>query len=138
MTARVPSVGESRRLTVVDDLPRTRLVQYAGASGDYNPLHTDEIYATRVAGYPTVFAHGMLTMGMTGRVVTDWFGADHVRRIGARFTHQVWPGDRLVVHATVTAVRVGDAEAEVDLDLSTVNQDEVEVLRGYATATVGL
>jgi hypothetical protein len=50
----------------------------------------------------------------------------------------VWPGDRLVGHATVTAVRVGATEAEVDLDLSTVNEAEVEVLRGYATATVDL
>jgi acyl dehydratase len=134
----VPAAGESRSQTLVADLSRTQLVQYAGASGVYNPLHTDEIYATRVAGYPAVFAHGMLTLGMTGRVVTDWFGADHVRRIGARFTSQVWPGDRLVGHATVTVVRVGATEAEVDLDLSTVNQAEVEVLRGYATATVDL
>jgi MaoC like domain len=61
-------VGESRQLLLVDDLTRTQLVQYAGASGDYNPLHTDEIYATRAAGYPTVFAHGMWTMGATARV----------------------------------------------------------------------
>ena len=61
---------EGRRLaascSLVDDLTRTQIVQYAGASGDYNPLHTDEKFATEVAGYPRVFAHGMLTMGMTG------------------------------------------------------------------------
>ena len=65
-------VGDTRTLQVVDDLTRTQIVQYAGASGDYNPLHSDDKFTTEVAGYPSVFAHGMLTMGMTGRVLTDW------------------------------------------------------------------
>jgi acyl dehydratase len=137
-TSRLPSVGDRRSLTVVADLTRTQLVQYAGASGDYNPLHTDEVYATRAAGYPTVFAHGMLTMGMTARVVTDWFGPDHLRTLGARFRRQVWPGDTLVAHATVTAVDVTGPVATVALELSTVNQDSVEVLSGYATANLDL
>ena len=54
---------------------------YAGASGDYNPLHTDDKFATEVAGYPGVFAHGMLTMGMTGRMVTDWFGVGRAHQV---------------------------------------------------------
>ena len=58
----------------MEDLKRTQIVQYAGASGDYNPLHTDEIFTKEVAGYPSVFAHGMLTMGMTGRLLTDTVG----------------------------------------------------------------
>ena len=69
-------VGDSRSLQIVDDLTRTQIVQYAGASGDYNPLHSDDKFTVDVAGYPSVFAHGMLTMGMTGRVLTDWFGAE--------------------------------------------------------------
>ena len=57
------NVGDEHSEVIVHDLSRTQLVQYAGTSGDYNPLHTDEPFAKEVGGYPTVFAHGMLTMG---------------------------------------------------------------------------
>ena len=52
-------VGDKKELRLVEDLSRTQIVQYAGASGDYNPLHTDDLFTKEVAGYPTVFAHGM-------------------------------------------------------------------------------
>ena len=67
-------VGDAHSAVVVDGLTRTQIVQYAGASGDFNPIHTDEVFATQVAGYPSVFDHGMLTMGMTGRMLTDLVG----------------------------------------------------------------
>src|SRR6476661_2809477 len=85
-------VGDTYTERLVEDLKRTQIVQYAGASGDYNPLHTDEIFATKVAGYPSVFAHGMLTMGMTGRVVTDLVGVESLLKFGGRFTSQVFSG----------------------------------------------
>ena len=59
-------VGDTHEEVIVDDLSRTQIVMYAGASGDYNPLHSDEKFAREVAGYPGIFAHGMLSMGMTG------------------------------------------------------------------------
>ncbi|MBS42477.1 MAG: hypothetical protein CMH83_04775 [Nocardioides sp.] len=95
----VPAVGDVLETVLVDDLTRTRIVQYAGASGDFNPLHTDPAYATAVAGFPDVFAHGMLTMGMTARVLTDRWGNDAVRHLGGRFVAQVWPGDTLTARA---------------------------------------
>ena len=70
LSAKTLKVGDTYQEEIVNNLARTRLVQYAGASGDYNPVHTDEIFTTKVAGYPSVFAHGMLTMGMTGRMLT--------------------------------------------------------------------
>ena len=120
---------------VVENLTRTQIVQYAGASGDYNPLHTDEVFATQVAGYPTVFAHGMLTMGMTGRMLTDLVGDGRLTRFGGRFTSQVWPGDDLTATATVEAVHEGD-EPSVDLAVVTTNQDGTEVFSGKASARI--
>src|SRR5690606_20241893 len=67
-------VGDSYSERVVENLSRTQIVQYAGASGDYNPLHTDEVYTVQSAGYPSVFAHGMLTMGLTGKMLTNYVG----------------------------------------------------------------
>jgi acyl dehydratase len=129
-------VGESRSLELFDDLSRTQIVMYAGASGDYNPMHTDERYTVEVAGYPSVFAHGMLSMGATGRVLTDWFGADSIRHYGVRFVNQVWPGDALTATATLTALREEGGHPVGDLSVETVNQDGALVVTG--TATVAL
>ena len=89
MTTREFQVGDLHEEVLVEDLTRTQLVMYSGASGDYNPIHTDELYTREAAGYPGVFAHGMLTMGMTGRAITNLAGAGNVRRFGVRFTSQV-------------------------------------------------
>jgi acyl dehydratase len=127
-------VGAVFEEPVVEDLKRTQIVQYAGASGDYNPLHTDEVFATKVAGYPSVFAHGMLTMAMTGRMLTDFVGDGRLTAFGGRFTAQVWPGDTLIAGATVAAIRQEGGDHLADLNVRTVNQDGVEVFSGTATA----
>ena len=129
-------VGQSHEEVVVHDLSRTQIVQYAGASGDYNPVHSDEVFATKVAGYPTVFAHGMLTMGLTGTMLTSWVGDGRLKSYGVRFVSQVWPGDTLTAKATVEALRDENGEHIVDLAISTINQDGQEVLRGQASARV--
>src|SRR6476661_7614765 len=134
LRARDLKVGDTHEEVVVDDLSRTQIVMYAGASGDYNPLHSDEIFTTRVAGYPSVFAHGMLSMGATGRVLTDWFGAGGLTKYGVRFVNQVWPGDTLTTTATVEAVREENGEHFADLTVTTVNQDDKPVVTGTATA----
>ena len=128
------AVGDHRELVLVDDLSRTQIVQYAGASGDYNPLHSDEMFATKVAGYPGVFAHGMLTMGMTARVLTDWVGDGRLLRYGVRFVKQVWPGDTLTARAEVVAIRSDDGQPVADFAVVTRNQNGDETLTGTASA----
>jgi acyl dehydratase len=129
-------VGDVHEETVVEDLRRTQIVMYAGASGDYNPIHTDEVFATKVSGYPTVFAHGMLTMGLTGKMLTNWVGDGRLSRFGLQFRAQVWPGDTLTARARVTALREEAGQRFVDLELTTVNQDGVEVASGEAAARI--
>ena len=124
--------GDTYTECLVEDLSRTQIVMYAGASGDYNPVHTDEKFTKEISGYPSVFAHGMLTMGMTGRMLTNYVGDGRLTKYGVRFTSQVWPGDTL--NSTATVVDVTDGI--VNLSVETTNQDGALVLSGYAAAIV--
>ena len=130
------AVGETKTAVVVENLTRTQLVMYAGASGDYNPMHTDEVYAVKVAGYPSVFGHGMLSMGATGKLLTDWFGVDGLDRYTVRFVSQVWPGDTLTATVTVTSTYDDDGRSLAEVAVETVNQDGVQILIGTAIAQV--
>jgi len=114
-------------------LTRTMFVRYAGASGDFNPMHHDDTIATQV-GNPSVFGHGMLSMGLAARVVKDWFGPEAIRVLKVRFAKQVWPGDVLTCVAKVTGTRDEGGETLVDLDLTVANQDGVQAITGTATA----
>ncbi len=134
MALRELAVDQTFETVVAEDLKRTQVVQYAGASGDYNPLHTDEIYATKIAGYPSVFAHGMLTMGLTGQAIAGLVGVENLLRFGVRFTAQVWPGDTLTVHCAVVRVEDSDGDPVAEFSVSTVNGEGTEVMSGYAHA----
>jgi acyl dehydratase len=126
------SVGDTREQVLVENLTRAQILMYAGASGDFSPQHTDEIWNTKVAGYPSTFAHGMLTMGMTGRVLTDWFGNAALRAFSMRFSRQVWPGDTLIGRAEVTAFRQKGDRTEAELKLETTNSSGQVVATGSA------
>jgi acyl dehydratase len=128
--ARDLAVGQTHEAVLVEDLNRTQIVMYAGASGDFNPIHHDELFA-KSAGYPSVFAHGMLSMGLTGRLLTDWLGDGVLREFGVRFVRQVWPGDTLRGKATVKAL---GADGRVVLEVVTSNQRGEPVVAGEAVA----
>ncbi|WP_109527483.1 MaoC/PaaZ C-terminal domain-containing protein [Nocardia aurea] len=130
------TVGDTVEQVVVDGLTRTQLVMYAGASGDLNPLHTDEVYANQVAGFPSVFGHGMLTMAMTGRAVTDYVGDGRLRKFGGRFSGQVWPGDTLTTRLVVESIHGNGDEHVATLTVVTLNDHGETVFSGSAEARV--
>lgn len=136
LSAATLKIGDTRTEVVLDNISRTQIVMYAGASGDYNPLHSDEVYVTQVAGYPTVFAHGMLSMGATGKVLTDWVGNGMLKNYGVRFVNQVWPGDSLTTTATVEAIREVDGQHYADFTVVTLNKDDKPVVTGTASALI--
>src|SRR5260370_11545779 len=72
------------------ELTRTDLVMYAGASGDFNPMHHDEV-AAQAAGLPSVFVHGMVSAGLLSTAITNYVGIGNPPSYRMRFTHQAWP-----------------------------------------------
>jgi acyl dehydratase len=116
-------------------LNRTDLVAYAGASGDFNPMHHDEVKA-QAAGQPSVFGHGMFSMGFLGSAITDYVGVGNVRRFQVRFAKQTWPDEDLKTSIVVTAKRADGDDHLVDFDVRLANADGEEKVVGEATAVV--
>ena len=118
---------------------RETLVRYAGASGDFNPIHWNERFAKEV-GLPDVIAHGMLTMAEAARVVTDWTGdPGALREFGVRFTKPVVVDDvagAVIEVAAKVAVKLDDEARTVRVDLVTTSAGQ-KVL-GRAQAVVRL
>jgi acyl dehydratase len=129
-------VGDKHEAVVIENVSRTHTTKYAGASGDFNPLHHDDEIARNLAGYPSVFAHGMLSMGLTGRMLTDWLGPTALKKFGVRFTRQVWPGDTLTAKGEVTEIREEAGGKVAVIKLVTVNQNGEPVVEGEATARI--
>jgi acyl dehydratase len=113
-------------------LTRTDLVQYAGASGDFNPMHHDEVKA-KAAGLPSVFGHGMFSAGLLAAALTDYAGVGNLRRYKVRFTKQTWPDDVLSTKITVRTKRAEGGHNLVDLDCELVTDKGVTVVSGEAT-----
>jgi acyl dehydratase len=145
MTTQPRTVRRAADVTVGEQLPgttvhvdRARLVQYAGASLDRNPIHWDERFAKQV-GLPDVIAHGMFTMGSAAAVVTDWAGdAGRVVEYGVRFTRPVVVpydgGADIEVSGVVKAVDAETGRVTVELGV-TCGPDKV---LGRAVAVVQL
>jgi acyl dehydratase len=117
------------------ELTRTDLVRYAGASGDFNPMHHDEIKA-QAAGLPSVFGHGMFSAGLLARALTDYVGVGNLRRYKVRFTKQTWPGDKLSTRVEVTEKREEGGEHVIDLVCELLNDKGEAVVAGEASAAL--
>lgn len=111
------------------ELKRMDLVRYSGASGDFNPMHTDEV-AAKQAGLPSVFGHGMFSMGLLGRAVTDWAGVGNLKVYGVRFTKQTWPGEILSTKIVVTGKEETPEGKIIVAQVQLLNQNGEEKLNG--------
>jgi acyl dehydratase len=114
---------------VTPPITRTQIVRFAGAAGDFNPMHHDEIFA-RAAGQPSVFAMGQLTAAILGAAIADWFGGENVTGYEVRFRDKVWPEDRLRLSATGAEMRDGVQRWEL---AAARDHDGVTVLTGWAS-----
>jgi acyl dehydratase len=113
-------------------LTRTDLVMYAGASGDFNPMHHDEV-AAQAAGLPSVFGHGMFTAGLLATAVTNYVGVGNLASYRVRFTKQTWPGETLSTTVSVSEKRSNN---EIVLECAVVNENGEAKIQGEAVAVL--
>ncbi len=128
-------VGDELPPLVKGPIQQIQLTRYAGASGDFNPIHQDDEFA-RAAGMGGVFAHGMLSMGFVGQVVTDWAGPAAVRKLSVRFAGLVRLKDTITCRGRVLAKSSKDATHLVDLEVWAENQKGEKVVTGKATVVL--
>jgi acyl dehydratase len=112
-------------------IQQIQLTRYAGASGDFNPIHQDDEFA-RAAGLGGVFAHGMLSMGFVAQALTDWAGAGTVRKLGVRFAGLVRLNDIVTCRGRVLGKSSKDDLHLVELEVWAENQRGEKVVTGKA------
>ena len=128
-------VGDELPPLVKGPIQQIQLTRYAGASGDFNPIHQDDEFA-KAAGMGGVFAHGMLSMGFVGQLVTDWAGAGQVRKLGVRFAGLVRLKDTITCRGRVLAKSSKDDVNLVDLEVWAENDKGDRVVTGKATVAL--
>src|SRR6058998_713606 len=114
-------IGTEMPALVKPPVQQIQLTRYAGASGDFNPIHQDAAFA-KAAGMGDVFAHGMLSMGFVAQSVTDWLGAGTVRKLGVRFTALVRLKDVITCTGRVLGTSEKNGERLVELEVWAENQ----------------
>ncbi len=119
----------------IPKITRTMIVKYAGASGDFNPIHHDELYAIR-AGNDRVFAMGMLTAGILAKMITDWVGVGTLRTYKTRFVQRLWPGDDVICRGKVLRIFKEGDEDRIEAEVLAVNQREEVLVRGSFVAAL--
>src|SRR5262249_14376502 len=117
------------------DLTRTDLVMYAGASGDFNPMHTDEV-KPQASSLPSVFGHGMFSAGFPSRAVTHYVGAGNPNRYNVRLAKQTSPSETFPTKVVATAKRKEDGETLVDLECTLTSEDGEVKVSGEAVAAL--
>lgn len=127
--------GDEAPPVVVANITRTHIVRYAGASGDFNPIHHDELYAIR-GGNDRVFAMGMMTAGFLSHMITDWVGDGKLRKYRVRFARQVWPGDTITCKGKITRKYTEGGKNFMEAEVFAENQHGEKVITGSIVAEV--
>ena len=133
MTTTVPAeAGAALEPITRGPISRSQIARFAAATGDFNPIHTDETFAQKV-GFPSIIAHGPLTLAFLTQALGHNFGAEKVRGVTAQFRAPILPGDTLRIEGTVTEVSGGRANCE----LRVVRGDDDVVATGTGSAEIG-
>jgi acyl dehydratase len=128
-------VGDALPPLVKPVIQQIQLTRYAGASGDFNPIHQDAEFA-RAAGMGDIFAHGMLSMGFVAQAVTDWAGAGNVRKLGVRFAALVRLKDVVTCRGRVLSTSTKDGLNLVELEIWAENQRAEKIVTGRAIVSL--
>lgn len=129
--------GTPSPVRVIGPVTRTDFVRYAGAGGDFNPLHHDDERA-RAEGYPSVFSMGLFQAGLASLLAADWLRPSNMSLFGVRFLEPVWPDEVLVVTGEVTNVHVGDGLARIEIQIVVTNTDGDEKVEAWASGAIPL
>ena len=121
------SNGESLE-TVLKSVSRMELIKYAGASGDFNPIHTIDEEAKK-AGLPGIIAHGMWTMGNLSKLFTPYYEEGYIKDYNIRFSGMVFLNDVL----TLKAELVDKVDQSLIFDVKAINQHQKNVVKGKVT-----
>lgn len=116
-------------------IERVQLARYAGATGDFNALHVDEL-AARALGMPSVLVPNTLGLGFLAQLVGDWARGAQVKRIAARFSRTLWPGDTLVCKGRVADRWGAEGKYFIEVEVWAENQKGELVLRGSVTLQI--
>jgi acyl dehydratase len=127
--------GDEAPPVIVPVITRTQIVRYAGASGDFNPIHHDELYAIR-GGNDRVFAMGMMTAGFLSHMISDWVGEGRLRKYRIRFARQVWPGDTVTCKGRIKRKYAEGGKNYLEADVYAENQRGEKLITGLAVAEV--
>jgi len=128
-------VGDEMPKLVKGPLQKLQHVMYAGASGDFNPLHTDDDFAKAVGMKDGVITHGMLIMGFVGQAITNWIPKKDLKRFGVRFAGMTKPGNTITVTGKVRDKRSQSGQNLITCDIMAMDETgDVKVTGSFDAA----
>jgi acyl dehydratase len=129
------TIGTQMPTLVKGPLIKLQDVIYAGASGDFNPLHTDDDFARAVGMKDGVIAHGMLVMGFVGQAITGWIPKKNLKRFRVRFAGMTRPGNTITITGTVIDKRNQEGENLITCEVVAVDETgDVKVTGSFDAA----